>query len=138
MYAPISGAHHFSKSYVMLSTKWYKSGTFSRNSLNFHCRRLLYCNSLEGCGSISNAFRYTEPPLSSQIFSKRCGATASRFSYFSCFLKSWRIFSLNWCKNWCKTGGCFFLHHKNPETVGAVWLRGFERAVCELLRTYAG
>ena len=58
MYAPISGAHHFSKSYVMLSTKWYKSGTFSRNSLNFHCRRLLYCNSLEGCGSISNAFKY--------------------------------------------------------------------------------
>ena len=87
---------------------------------------------------ISSAFRYTGPPLSSQIFSKRCGATASRFSYFSCFLKSWRIFSMNWCKNWCKTGGCFFLHHKNPETVGAVRLRGFERAVCELLRTYAG
>ena len=76
---------------------------------------------------ISSAFRYTQPPLSFQNFSNPCAATVSRFLHFSYLLISWRIFSLKWCKNWCKTGYPFILHHKNPETVGAVRLRGFER-----------
>ena len=76
---------------------------------------------------ISNAFRYTQPPLSSQNFSNPCAATVSRFLHFSYLLISWRIFSLKWCKNWCKTDCPFILHHENQETVGAVGIHGFEQ-----------
>ena len=77
----------------------------------------------------SSAHRYTEPPLSSQNLSSPCVATAPRFFHFLYHLISRQIFSLKWCKNWCKTYHPFILHHWSLKTVGAVELQDFERPI---------
>ena len=117
--------------YVRVLFKWCKSGVTYKIPASSKWSESLentgFFAPIRGVKCISSAFRYTQPPLSFQNFSNPCAATVSRFLHFSYLLISWRIFSLKWCKNWCKTDCPFILHHKNPETVGAVRLRGFER-----------
>lgn len=88
--------------YVRVLFKWCKSGVTYKIPASSKWSESLenagFFTPIRGVKCISNAFRYTTPPLSSQSFSKCCDATASRFSYFSYLLKSWRNFSPKWYK----------------------------------------